>query len=100
MEYQKSLSFGTLSVVPHGTIEYESNLNEDSLATQQETIERALFLYFVENNDLIEEVENEEDIEDDNFEVDFFNCNSIVCKTIYLFYMFQFDFSTISFIKV
>jgi hypothetical protein len=56
-----------LPVVPCGTIEYESSLSEDSLEPQQETIEKALSLYFVKNNDLIEEVENEEDIEDDNF---------------------------------
>ena len=66
-EYKKLESFGTLSVVPYGTIEFESSVVEDNLDTQQDNIERALFVYFVENNELIEEVENEEYIEDDNF---------------------------------
>jgi hypothetical protein len=56
IEYKKLESFGTLSVVPYGTIEFESSAVEDSLDVQQENIERALFLYLVERNKLIEEV--------------------------------------------
>jgi DDE superfamily endonuclease len=67
MEYRKLQSFGTLSVIPYGTIDYDSSVVEDNLDTQQENIERGLFLYFVENNELIEEVENEEDFDENNF---------------------------------
>lgn len=67
IEYKKLQSFGTLCVVPSGTLEIDNDVVEDNLDAQQENIERALFLFFVENNDLIEEVENEEDIENDNF---------------------------------
>lgn len=64
VEYKKLQSFGTLSVVPHGTIELQNV--DDSVEAQQENIERALFLYFIENNEITDDVENEDDSEENN----------------------------------
>ena len=47
--YAKSQASGTLPTVPQGTLEMKSDVTEDNSETQQENIERALFLYFVEN---------------------------------------------------
>ena len=52
--YEKSHSSGTLPIAPQETIELDDSV-EDNIEMQQETIERALFLYFVENNELSEE---------------------------------------------
>lgn len=55
MIYAKSQASGTLPIVPQGTLEMKSDVTEDNSETQQENIERALFLYFVENNESHEE---------------------------------------------
>ena len=52
--YEKSHSNGALPIVPQGTIELDDSVEDDS-ETQQDAIERALFLYFVENNECGEE---------------------------------------------
>ena len=49
--YEKSHASGTLPIVPQGTLEFVGALVDDSIETQQENVERVLFLYFVENNE-------------------------------------------------
>ena len=53
--YAKSQASGTLPIVPQGTLEMKSDVTEDNSETQQENIDVALFLYFVEKNESDEE---------------------------------------------
>ena len=57
VEYKKEFLCGTMLVVPDGTIEEsldENNLVPDlPVINEEESVERALFLYFVNNNDFL-----------------------------------------------
>ena len=71
VEYTKASSCGTMSVIPQGTLDYESEIEfvDDTDEDQEEEIERALFLHFIESVDRNEENEELDDI-DDNEEED------------------------------
>ena len=63
--YEKFHASGTLPIAPQGTIALDDVVDDNS-ETQQKNIERALFLYFVENNESSED----EDCDVDTYEGD------------------------------
>ena len=66
VEYTKTSSCGTLSVVPQGTLYFESDteLVDDTDENQEEESERALFLHFIESIDRSDENEELDDIDE------------------------------------
>ena len=58
--YEKFHASGTLPIVPQGTIALDDVVDDNS-ETQQKNIERALFLYFVENNESSEDEDSDVD---------------------------------------
>jgi DDE superfamily endonuclease len=69
VEYKKELLFGTMLVVPDGTI--DEKLDEHDLlpdlpvVDEEENVERALFLYFVNNNNVLNTEPHDDDDTDD-----------------------------------
>ena len=58
--YEKFHASGTLPIAPQGTIALDDVVDDNS-ETQQKNIERALFLYFVENNESSEDEDSDVD---------------------------------------
>jgi hypothetical protein len=68
IEYKKELLCGTMLVVPDGTIDDELDeydlIPDLPLVNEEESVERALFLYFVNNNDLLNTELDDDDTDD------------------------------------
>ena len=69
VEYKKEILCGTMLVIPEGTMDEETEeliLNPDSSEpNEEESVERALFLYFVNNNGT--EEDNSIDSDDETY---------------------------------